>query len=253
MLRKLNVFYEEHGILPDRFRCSSYSACSAGSPGFTSAKASYVGPRYEERELPRLLFLSLDSGSADPDPRQRTAEAVRQGNLAYDVAALPKNKHWYRTHEMAFVLLQQFKPELTVVDSRLYFAHVNSAKCCQNKSQRQQADKVLFENCRRFIPGELRLLSPDVLVTQGGWAEVAIRKNFDILQHDERPVPSSSNYKNDARYETGRIELEPGAKTVLWLHTYHPNAWGHFNPQRKHCWPLYAEAVGRWWQRAAHK
>lgn len=252
MLRKLNAFYEEHGILPDRFRCSSYSACSAGSPGFTSAKASYVGPRYEERELPRLLFLSLDSGSADPDPRQRTAEAVRQGNLAYDVAALPKNKHWHRTHEMAFVLLQQFKPELTVVDSRLYFAHVNSAKCCQNKSQRQQADKVLFENCRRFIPGELRLLSPDVVVTQGGWAEVAIRKSFDILQHDERRLPASG-YKNDARYEAGRIELEPGARTVLWLQTYHPNAWGQFNPQRKHCWPLYAEAVGRWWQRAAHK
>ena len=201
MLRKLNVFYEKHDILPDRFRCSSYAVCSAGSPNFTSAKASYVGPRYEERELPRLLFLSLDSGSADPDPRQRTAEAVREGNLAYDVAALPKQNHWYRTHEMAFALLRQFKPELTVVDTRLYFAHVNSAKCCQNKSQRKQADKVLFENCRRFIAGELRLLSPDVVVTQGGWAEVAIRRSFDILQLDERTLVS--NYKNDARYGTG--------------------------------------------------
>ena len=246
MLRKLNVFYEEHGILPDRFRCSSFSACSAGSPRFTSAKASHVGPRYEERELPRLLFLSLDSGSADPDPRQRTAEAVRKGNLAYDVAALPKNKHWYRTHEMAFELLRQFKPELTVVDTRLYFAHVNSAKCCQNKSGKKQADKALFENCRRFIPGELRLLSPDIVVTQGRLAKVAIQESFDVLQHDERTLPAS-DYKNDAHYETGLIELEPGAETVLWLHSYHPGNYGHFNPQRKHCWPLYAEAVGRFW------
>lgn len=250
MLRKLNVFYEEHGILPDRFCCSSYPACSAGSPGFTSAKASYVGPRYEERELPRLLFLSLDSGSADPDPRRRTAEAVREGNLSMDVAALPKHKHWSRTHQMALALLGQFKPELTDVDTRLYFAHVNSAKCCQNKSQRKQADKVLFENCRRFIPGELRLLSPDVVVTQGGWAEVAIRKSFDILQHDERTLPASG-YRNDARYETGFIELEPGEKTALWLHTYHPGNYGLFNPQRKHCWPLYAEAVGRFWSSRA--
>ena len=246
MLRRLNVFYEEHGILPDRFRCSSYAACSAGSPGFTSAKASYVGPRYEERGLPRLLFLSLDSGSADPDPRKRTAEAVREWNLACDVAALPKNNHWYRTHEMAFELLRQFKPGLTVDDTKLYFAHVNSAKCCQNKSQRKQADKVLFENCRRFIPGELRLLSPDVVVTQGDWAKDAIRESFNILEHEERTI--ASNYKIDARYETGCIEFKRGAKTFLWLHTYHPKAWGRFNPQRKHCWPLYAEAVGRLWR-----
>lgn len=249
MLRKLNVFYEEHGILPDRFRCSSYSACSAGSPGFTSAKASYVGPRYEERGLPRLLFLSLDSGSADPDPRKRTTEAVREGNLAMDVAALPKNKHWYRTHEMAFELLRQFKPGLTVADTRLYFAHVNSAKCCQNKSQRKQADKVLFENCRRFIPGELRVLSPDVVVTQGDSAKDAIRKSFNVLEHDERTL--ASDYEIDARYETGRIEFKPGTKAVLWLHTYHPSARGYFHPQRKKCWPLYAEAVGRFWSSRA--
>lgn len=249
MLRRLNVFYENHGILPDRFRCSSYSACSAGSPGFTTATASYVGPRYEERELPRLLFLSLDSGSAHPDPRKRTAEAVREGNLAMDVAALPENKHWYLTHKMAFELLRQFKPGLTVDETKLYFAHVNSAKCCQNKSQRKQADKVLFENCRRFIPGELRLLSPDVVVTQGRWAKDAIRESFDVLEHDERML--ASDYEIDARYETGRIELGPGAKTFLWLHTYHPSAWGYFYPQRKRCWPSYAEAVGRFWSSRA--
>lgn len=223
-----------------------YSACSAGSPDFTSAKVSHVGPRYEGRELPRLLFLSLDSGSADPDPRQRTAEAVREGNLDYDVAALPKQNHWYRTHKMAFELLRQFKPEITVVDTRLYFAHVNSAKCCQNKSQRKQADRVLFENCRRFIPGELRLLDPDVAVTQGRWAEVAIHKSFDILRHDKRTIPASG-YRNDARYETGFIELDRGLKAVLWLHTYHPGNYGLFNPQRAYCWPLYAEAAGRFW------
>ena len=76
MLRELNAFYESHGISPVGFRCPSRAMCSANSPRFTSAKASHVGPSYEDGELPRLLFLSLDSGSADPDPRQRTAEAV---------------------------------------------------------------------------------------------------------------------------------------------------------------------------------
>ena len=247
MLQELNAFYESHGISPVRFRCPSYSSCSANSPRFTEAKASFVGPFYEERQLPRLLFLSLDSGSARPDPRQRTVEAVRRQNVACDVAALPKNKHWYRTHEMAFELLRQFKPELTVADTRLYFAHVNSAKCCQNKPHRKQADWTLFENCRRFIPGELRVLSPDIVVTQGDPARGAILKSFDVREHDVRAVVSA-RYVHDAHYETGFIELEPGTKWCLWLQTYHPGNHGRFNPQRRHCWPLYAEAVGRFWR-----
>ena len=162
MLERLNAFYESHGISPIAFRCPSRASCSANSPRFTTAKASYVGPFYEDEELPRLLFLSLDSGRADPDPQRRTAGAVRRQNVATNVAALHKSKHWYRTHELALELLRQFKSGLTVADTRLHFAHVNSAKCCQNKDHRRLADKTLFENCRRFIPGELRVLSPDI-------------------------------------------------------------------------------------------
>ena len=240
MLRKLNAFYDSHGISPVGFHCTSLSTCSADSPDFTEAKASFVGPSYEARQLPRLLFLSLDSGSAHCNPWQRTAEAVRRQELATDVAALHKGKHWYRTHELALELLGQFKAGLTVADTRLYFAHVNSAKCCQNKPQKKQADRTLFENCRRFIPQELRLLSPDIIVTQGGPAKDAILKGFDVPQHDVRTV-------NGAHYETGFIELEPETKRALWLHTYHPGNYGRFHPQRTHCWPLYSEEVGRFW------
>ena len=186
MIRRLTAFYESHGISPVDFRCPSRSECAAGSPDFTEAKMSFVPPRYGMGDLPRLLFLSLDSGSGSSDPRERTAEAVRQWIVECDVAALPKNKHWYRTHELAFELLRQFKPDLTVPDTRLYFAHVNSAKCCQNKSGRKRADSILFENCRRFIPGELALLSPDVVVTQGGPARTAIVQSFSVRRHDVR-------------------------------------------------------------------
>ena len=246
MLERLTAFYESHGISPVAFRCPYRSVCSAHSPHFTEAKASHVGPRYESRHLPRLLFLSLDPGSVDPDPQQRTAEAVRCQNLATDVEALPKNKHWYRTHEMAFELLRQFKADLTVPDTRLYFAHVNSAKCCQNKPQKEQADWTLFDNCRDFISEELRLLSPDIVVTQGDPAKAAILKSFTVLQHDERTLDGAC-YVYDAHYETGFIELGPGTNKTLWLQTYHPNSFGLFYPQRTHCWPLYAEEVGRFW------
>ena len=247
MLESLTAFYEANGISPVDFRCPSHAACSARFPHFTEAKASFVGPRYEERTLPRLLFLSLDSGSGHQNPQRRTAQAVRMRELARNVAALPKNRHWFRTHEMALELLRQFDAQLQVADTRLYFAHANSAKCCQNKSKRQAADSILFENCLRFIPGELRILNPDVVVTQGDRAKDAILKSFAVRRHVVRTVESDPRFQLDAHYETGLIELKPDLKTCLWLQTYHPNNFGRFNPQRTHCWPLYAEEVGRFW------
>ena len=246
MLSELNAFYESNGISPLGFRCPSRSACSGNSPRFTEAKASFVGPRYRERQLPRLLFLSLDPGSAEREPERRTAESVRHQEVATDVGALPKPRHWYRTHELAFELLHQFRADLTIADARLYFAHVNSAKCCQNKSKRRQADQM-FENCRRFIPGELRILKPDIIVTQGNPAKAGILENFDVREHTVQTV-AAPGYKNDGRYETGLLEIGTGAHESLWLHTYLPTAFGHFNPQRRYCWPLYAEAAGRFWR-----
>lgn len=247
MLENLTTFYETHGISPVNFRCSSRAACSARYPHFTEAKASFVGPRYEDRTLPRLLFLSLDSGSGHQDPQRRTAQAVQLRELRRDVEKLPKHRHWYRTHEMALELLRQFDVQLQVADTRLYFAHVNSAKCCQNKSGRKTADSTLFENCRRFIPEELRILNPDIVVTQGDPAKDAILKSFAVRRHVVRTVESDPRFQHDAHYETGLIELKPEWKTCLWLQTYHPSAFGRFNPQRTHCWPLYAEEVGRFW------
>ncbi len=246
--KRLTEFYDSHGISSIGFRCSSRAVCSAKAPQFTEAKASFVGPRYEEGTLPRLLFLSLDSGRGHPDPQQRTVEAVRRQVLDCDVAALPKNRHWYRTHEMAWELLRQFEQNLTVANTRFHFAHVNSAKCCQNKRGRERADSTLFENCRRFIPGELRILKPDVVVTQGLPAKAAILKSYDARQHVKRLVKSDCRrFERDACYETGLIELEPDGKTFLWLHTSHPSDFGRFNPQKVHCWPLYAEEVRRYW------
>ena len=249
MLERLEAFYGAHGLSSADFRCPWRAECSANSPRFTEAKASYVGPRYEERTLPRLLFLSLDSGSGHSDPRQRTVEGVRMRELARDVAALPKHQHWYRTHEMAWELLRQFEPGLAVADARLYFAHVNSAKCCQNKPDRRQADSTLFKNCRRFLPGELRILKPDVVVTQGGRAKDAILRSFAVRRHVVRTIESAPRFRLDAHYETGLIELKPDTRASVWLQTYHPSNFGLFNPQRAHCWPRYAEKVARTWSK----
>lgn len=239
MLRRLDAFYKSNGISPVHFGCPWRSACCGDSAAFTEAKASYVGPFFEERRLPRLLFLSLDPGGADPRPEERTIEAVRRQNLAMDVEKLPPTRHWYLTHELAFALLRQFKADLTVPDTRLYFAHVQSAKC-SDKPEKEPASERLFDNCRSFILQELEILNPDIVVTQGNAAVEAILKGgFIVRQHVRRTV-------KDARYETAFLEFDREMR-CLWLQTYLPGARSLFQQQRRHCWPLYAKAVARFW------
>lgn len=233
MLDRLTSYYDSNGILPTNFRCHHASSCSADSPRFTGAKASYIGPRYGDGTYPRLVFLSLDSGDGGGNADQRTFTSVQHATLRWRPDPGDQMKHWYQTHELARKLLACREPN--VLDSRLFFAHVNSAKCCQNNPQRGKAGSVLFDNCRGYIPGELRILSPDILVTQGDEARDVVVKELPPVKHDRRDIEG-------ARYETGIIQLVPG-KQALWLQTYHPNARHRFHRQRKSCWPLYAAAV----------
>lgn len=106
MLNALRLYYDHHHIGAERFRCVHEASCRGAGGNFTTAKESFVGPEYEKGKLPRLLFLSLDSGSAHPDPKDRTLEAVRRQELAEVVDLLPRHKHWYLTHELAWASSQ---------------------------------------------------------------------------------------------------------------------------------------------------
>lgn len=194
MLERLSDYYRAAGISAIGFGCRYERECRATAARFTTAKESYVGPKYEAGARPRLVFLSLDSGSASDVADAKTLAAVRRQTLEEDVGRLPHGKHWYLTHELAFALLRPFYPDLTIADSRLYFAHVNSAKCCANNPQRAQASDVLFDNCRAFLPGELAILSPDVIVSQGQAARSVITRAMTVRDHarHERIRPSSS-------------------------------------------------------------
>ena len=233
-----NPGYEVKGIAPNDFpdfRCRHKKACSAGSPHFTTTKASFVGPEYAKGMACVCCFLSLDSGSAEADPRRKTLEAVQYHELREDVDALHKGKHWYLTHKLAWVLLRHFHRRLMITNTSPYFAHVNSAKCCQNNPQRGKAHRTLFENCREVIPGELAVLQPDIIVTQGSEAKDVIVGACHVVKRKPKDVEG-------AHYETGLLDLVPGKQT-LWLQTYHPTYWGRFRRQQKKCWPLYEEAV----------
>ena len=139
MFRRLYRYYEDNGILSTSFTCPHKEQCSGGSKEFTGPKSAFVSTGYENENsgLPRLLFLSLDSGDGDKDDTKRLPEVLRrQEETERDVLALPKHKHWYRTHELAWYIFKRLAPGISLEDAKKHFAHANSAKCCMNKPGR---------------------------------------------------------------------------------------------------------------------
>jgi hypothetical protein len=234
MLDELRQYYEMNGIAAMKFSCSHFDDCSAGWDKFTKAKEAFVSSGYENHELPRLLFLSLDSGKGDRKDKNRTLENVReQEEINFNIESLKseQGKHWYRTHELAHWFLRKYRWSLHIDQVQRYFAHTNSAKCCMNLDNEEKADKRLFFYCKDFISGEVTILDPDILVTQGEEAEQAIIGKFDELDITNFIVLAQS------LPEVRVISINDAP--VLWVHTYHPRNYGKFNDQRRNKFHIY--------------
>jgi len=236
MYKQLADYYIVKGISAIHFNCPYFRSCSRTAPQtFTTAKESFVSSGYVEHTLPRIVFLSLDSGSAEKDPALKTLESIRKWEEEMEnIHLLPRNKHWYRTHELAYTILKNFKPDLRIDQARHYFAHVNSAKCCMNNPQRAQANQTLFDNCREFIPGELEILDPDIIITQGKWAKLALDGAFTELEESDI-IPHATP-------EMKIILLN--AHPVIWIETYHPRHPSFHSVNKTH-YPKYTAAINK--------
>lgn len=242
MLEALWRYYAAKKILSTKFFCPHETECRNGNSAFAGPASAFVSTGYERRTLPRLLILSPDSGKRDPAKKKEGLPLnMREWGEGVKIMNSHGSKHWFRTHELAWYILRRFDPQLRLEDVNKHIAHTNAAKCCENNPGGRLARGTLFDNCREFLPGELEILSPDILVTQGEQAKETILRLPDsyeisgIDQYSHKGAVSgmnaddgneawhdtyaSSEYLRRLRYPAGYREHD-----VLWLRTWHPTS-----------------------------
>ena len=255
MLARLENYYRERGIYPAAgadFGCKCLRAvCGDEKRGclrdlkftplnatklsqvqntFTPGHSAYVGAEYEGAE-PRLLFVALDLGTVlrndDPGfsyvrPEFRSLEGVRAVRTRIMERILSGTDTHIRTgktiqrwtvngmNEIAGPILGN-----SGADVMRSFAYVNAVKCTMNKSGRGVADSRLYTNCRKYLRGEMDILSPDVIITLG-------QKAFQGVEHAFRQEIRAGNIKSHARPNVWTIETS-GRLPMLWLNAFHPS------------------------------
>ena len=242
MLDELSHYYGAAGISALGFRCPMSARCSAVCADFITAREAFVGSEYELGTLPRLLFVSLDPSFdlAEGDPARRTLAAMRQWEESKvrspgGGVGFPKMGHWYQTqkfaHELLLPVARARRRTLPFQEVHRYFAHTNSAKCKDAARGTCQGHRELFKNCRRFIPGEVEVLSPDVLVTQGAPARASLKGAFEVLSRAEAPNGGAYSYE----------VILVGGRQVLKYTMSHPCAWqgGRYPREVRDAWGWY--------------
>lgn len=121
MIEELQNYYNKNGILSTSFACAYKNQCQNDCAEFTGPKSAFVSSGYAGNLLPRLLFLSLDSGSGDKINENRLPLSVRQQEeIDRNVLSLRKYKHWYRTHELARYIFKRFDPNIKIQEAKKY-------------------------------------------------------------------------------------------------------------------------------------
>ena len=261
LIRALTEYYDGNKILSTKFKCACLANCQMRResapeqviPGnlkeareqifnkFVQMKSSFIGPHYENARalgIPRLLFVSADPGSVLHSYQHnyvpsvnRTPASVRK--ISGDLGEFGTRNNWRQTHKMACRILLEYPEcaQLSPETATPYFAHVNAAKCCENKRGKGEASIRLFKNCRTYLRGEIDLLAPDVIVTHGPRAKEGVE----------------FAYSTSAEFGEANIVRAKSGK-ALWLPLPHPsNRRGEYKKQREHewgpAWEKFAERV----------
>lgn len=257
MQQQLNRYHRQEGITPvaiekgsrARFRefgcrhkCDCRTACreafeANGRPGSfafsppVEGQAPDVRPHYENWEydgapIPRIVVISLSVPQPEL-PARNGAEGALQGRMN------PRS-HWTETlamvrsmiHPTFLPLRELAKPVSHWEDesrSKLekLFVHVRTGKCCSNADGSGWEPEAVYRNCGRYLRTEVRVLQPDVIITQGNPAHWETEKHVLEEGAGEAEVEEVKGIDDSiARL----VRLKGGSRRVYWLRSYFPSA-----------------------------
>lgn len=237
----LNSYYLKNSIHPEKFDCQFQYLCrmSAHKGNMTETKMSMVGSRYGET-YPRIAVISLDPPSdEDKEGRirrwdfrsidHRTTEYISSTHEKDDYVAVPPNPHWAMTQVIVKDLLVLFgypsKPNSAIASTSFsgrsienvsaFFAHINMAKCSMNRPGQGKAPASVHKRCSgSYLAGELAILEPDMIISQGDTTNRILGKMFIA-----REVLSS---------ELPKVEkVELNGRNPIWMPMVHPTTQYH--------------------------
>ena len=254
MQRQLNHYYERVGIAPvedsrgdydemfsifccpkkDDCRkvcCEEYKPLDKGekftfSPRTDGVEISrcYKNKKYRGYSIPRIVVVSLSA----PMPGPPSAEKKPSSRT-------PLNQHWRETLAMvrsllhSFIAPEQFPEPVAYEEDESkkiveqLFVHVRTAKCCSNGSSQEPGQ--VYKNCGCYLSEELRILEPNVIVTQGDYAHDQSKEHVFGEGAIDTEVEEVKGITNSiARI----VNLREDNGEVCWLRIYHPSYYKGF-------------------------
>jgi len=162
-VKELEKYYKSKGIGKDSFSCSNVDKCKINGEDNHQGADTYIGSKYGEPF--NLVVVCLDPGKDSKTFEERRLQ-IEGSN--------PDNPHMKGTQKTLAALL--VNEDIDKVDLFSHYAMVNSCKCFPSDGTMNKAPDDFFVNCRNHINDEIRLLEPDIIITQGNQAINAVAK-----------------------------------------------------------------------------
>ena len=110
------------------------------------------------------------------------------------------------------------------------FVHARTAKCCSNANGKRQEPGILYDNCGEYLSEELKILSPDVIITQGNHAHRIVEKHAFASHMCSAEIEGINPVNNIANTAHLRSDTDRRC-AVYWLKSHHPSYFRGFYKQ----------------------